>query len=113
MCHPELRAGHLPHPIAVQSGQQLADRSLPGQFGSGVDVVPRSEDERPLARAGMREGQLRVAADLAGVVDDVDVERARAEPPGPDPAEVRLDAVGRLEQVRGGNPVWMTITAFR
>ena len=52
-------------------------------------------------RAGMRQGEHRVIADLPGVADDVDVERARAESLGPDPAEVRLDPVGGVEQFPG------------
>jgi hypothetical protein len=50
-------------------------------------------------RARVRQGQHRVVADLAGVADDVDVERAGPEPYLPDPAELGLDAVRRLEQL--------------
>ena len=59
-------------------------------------------------RARVGQGEHRVAADESGVADDVDVERTRPEPLGslgslgPDPAEFRLDALGRRQQVERG-----------
>ena len=79
----------------------------PGRLRSGVDIVPRRQDERALMRARVGQGKHRVTADLCPVADDVDVERTRPEPFGswrPDPAEFRLDALGRRQQVERAQP---------
>ena len=69
------------------------------------------------ARArGVGQGEHRVAADLFRVADDVDVEGTRPEPVGSsraDPAEIRLDALGRRQQAERGRPVDTMSTAFR
>ena len=91
----------------------MTEPSTPGQHGLGVDVVPRHEDERALVRARVGQGKHRVAADLVCVADDVDVERTRTEAFLPDPAEVRLDPVGRLEQFSRTQAGLTISTAFR
>src|SRR6266568_9175819 len=96
---PEGQVRLAPDAAAAEPGEQGRHRPPPGQGGRGIDVVPRREDERPLVRARVRQGKHRVVADLFRVADDVDIEGTRPEPFGPDPAEFRLDALGRRQQV--------------